>query len=529
MKKSTLALSVAAALGGFGFVSNALAIGEIGPGTTATALAFNDDGIGHTLVFPYFTVQGDNATLINITNTDTQNGKLVKVRFRGAANSDDLFDFQLLLSPGDVWTGALTQSTAGPALLRTSDKSCTLPLGVMSATGSEFATSRVDPRPAKGTVANQTREGYVEVLNMADIPFNASTTSLFYTIKHRSGAADCSPTILEATLGSDYATHALAVAAGMANPTGQLTGDWIILNQANTAAWSGSARALQARGQVPNAPANLLFWPQKFGTPLIPGGLTLLNQVVTADPLLSQGTVVIQQFDLPDMSTPYVTTDGVGINAAVVRADNSSLLLAATALSNQFVTGSGIAAVTDYLFSQPTRRYSVAINYSAGASTDGSIPVAGLLASAIYRPASGLGVGYYTGLNTDPIARQVCVNNITGPGRNSLFDREETTPGIGQNPFVISPNDPGAPTVFSLCGEVAVVSINGISDAVPSALNASVVRSNILLGTGYDTGWMRFDMANGGLGFPIMGSAFMRASNGAVNYGFAWDHKKTRP
>jgi len=96
MKKSTLALSIAAAIGSFGLA-----------GTASAAMQLNANGIGHQLVFPYFSAQGDNATLLSITNTDTVNGKLVKVRFRGAANSDDLFDFQVLLSPGDVWTAAV--------------------------------------------------------------------------------------------------------------------------------------------------------------------------------------------------------------------------------------------------------------------------------------------------------------------------------------------------------------------------------------------------------------------------------------
>ena len=123
MKKSSLALSVAAALGAMGFAGAAAANGGI---------QVNPNGVGNQLIVPYFSAQGDNATLLNITNTDTTNGKAVKVRFRGAANSDDLFDFTLLLSPGDVWTAAVTQGADGISKLTTSDKSCTLPQSVVS-------------------------------------------------------------------------------------------------------------------------------------------------------------------------------------------------------------------------------------------------------------------------------------------------------------------------------------------------------------------------------------------------------------
>lgn len=528
MKKSTLALSVAAALGGLGFASNALAIGEIAGATAGSTMTYSADGIGHELVFPYFSVQGDNATLLNITNTDTANGKLVKVRFRGAANSDDLFDFQLLLSPGDVWTGSLTQNAStGVALLKTVDTSCTLPAAVRETAGSQFSTGRVDPTPAKGSPTNETREGYVEVLNMANIPVNTTTGSLYTTIKHVANKAPCDAAVLEAKLGSDYATYAQAVAAGMTAPTGGLTGDWIILNQANTAAWSGSAHAIRA--ELPGgaiAAANLVFWPQKFGDPLLATTTSqLTGQAVTADPIFVNQVVKIQQYDLPDLSTPYVAADGVGANAAAVRANASSALFAVTTIKNQFVSTTDINAVTDFLFSQPTRRYAVAVNYKAASSADNTLAV-GTAASAIYRTIGAS--SYYNAANTDLVNRQVCLNNLSVPAQNSLFNREETTPGVGENPFVISPNDPGAPTVFRLCGETAVASINAASDASPSALSASVVRNNVLFAAGYENGWASFDTFNGGFGLPVLGASFIRASNGLVNYGFAWAHKVTR-
>lgn len=533
MKKSTLALSVAAALGGLGFASNALAIGEIAGASPNSTMTYTADGIGHKLVFPYFTVQGDNATLLNITNTDTVNGKLVKVRFRGAANSDDLFDFQLLLSPGDVWTGSVTQqATTKVALLRTTDASCTLPSAVRDAVGSQFSTSRVDPTPVQGTSANETREGYIEVLNMADIPRNTTIGSLYTTIKHIAGKAPCDAAVLEAKLGADYPSFSTAVAAGMNPPSGGLAGDWIILNQANTAAWSGSATAIRAETTGgANATGNLVFWPQKFGDPLLATTTAeLASHSVTADPLFTNQVEKIQQYDLPDMSTPYVAADGVGVNAAVTRANDSSRLIAVTSVKNQFVTTSDINAVTDFLFSQPTRRYSVAVNYKASSAAVNNFTRTGTSASAVYRSVGAM--NYYnssnTSLGTLATARQVCLNSLSVPARDNLFDREETTPGVSDRPFVISPNDPGTPTLFRLCGETAVASINGSSAAVTSALSASVVRTNVLLDAAYANGWGSFDTINGGFGLPILGASFIRASNGAVNYGFTYAHKVTR-
>ena len=108
MKKNLLSLSIAALIGGLGVAGVANAgVAQLGTGaaapaataaglanlTNATALGISPAGIGHILMVPYFTAQNGNATLLSVVNTDTVNGKAVKVRFRGAANSDDLLDF----------------------------------------------------------------------------------------------------------------------------------------------------------------------------------------------------------------------------------------------------------------------------------------------------------------------------------------------------------------------------------------------------------------------------------------------------
>src|SRR5256885_9272446 len=87
MKKNVLALSIATMIGGLGFA-----------GAASAALTVNESGTGHILVVPYYTAQNGNATVFHLTNTDLVNGKAVKVRFRGASNSDDVLDFQVFRS-----------------------------------------------------------------------------------------------------------------------------------------------------------------------------------------------------------------------------------------------------------------------------------------------------------------------------------------------------------------------------------------------------------------------------------------------
>ena len=144
MKKSILAIGAAAVVGGLGFAgaAHAVAIFGEGPNTTARRVLQTTGNIGHHLYTPYFTAQGDMATLFNITNTDRINGKAVKVRFRGAANSDDVLDFTVFLSPGDVWSASVGQGPNGVARLTTNDKSCTLP--AIPAAGVDFKAGRAD-------------------------------------------------------------------------------------------------------------------------------------------------------------------------------------------------------------------------------------------------------------------------------------------------------------------------------------------------------------------------------------------------
>lgn len=530
MKKSTLALSVAAALGGLGFVGNAMAIGAITGSPAGSAMYANEDGIGHQLLFPYFTAQADNATLINITNTDTVNGKVVKVRFRGAANSDDLYDFQLLLSPGDVWTAAISKdATSNLAKLTSTDNSCVVPAG---ANNSLFSTQRTDPQAADKPA--QTREGYIEVITMANVP---TGSALFTALKHVAGVAPCSKTpasaaVIDAALGTDVANEAAANLRGMTAPTTGLTGDWIILNQTNTAAWSGSATALQVYNAAATTPVagNLVFWPQKFGTPLLAStAAELAARGATADPLFSENSaapvVAIQQYDLPDLSTPYADRAAAADANAATRANATTAALAIKSLKHQIATTSDIGAVTDVVFSQPTRRYAVGVNYTASAATDNNYATTGTLASAVYRTGSI----YYTPTNTSTYARQVCIDTVNAPGVQGVFDREETSPTVGTTSFVISPNKPDAATVLLICGEASVVSINqGGTSAASAALSGSVARSDVTFDAAYKAGWASFDLNNGGLGYPVLGSTFMRARNSTVNYGFAFAHKVTR-
>ena len=108
MKKNALTNAVIAGIAGVAGIAS-----------VANAVNLNPDGLGQVLIYPYYTVNGGNSTLVSIVNT-TEFGKAVKVRFVEGYNSREVLDFNLYLSPYDVWTGAVFSLTdTGPANLTT--------------------------------------------------------------------------------------------------------------------------------------------------------------------------------------------------------------------------------------------------------------------------------------------------------------------------------------------------------------------------------------------------------------------------
>ena len=231
MKKSILALGAAVALGGLGFAGSAHALAFFGAGanptSNATALELNPGGRGHYLFTPYYSAQGTIGTMFSVTNTDPVNGKALKVRFRGAANSDDVLDFTVFLSPLDVWTAGVSKDGQDFALLTTNDKSCTIPK--IPAEGVQFKIGRTDSDLGEAERKSHTREGYIEVLNMADV---LPGTALFTNIKHVNGVAPCLTPVFATVSNTTVAADAgVMEAAGLGAPSVQLMGSWEVLNQ----------------------------------------------------------------------------------------------------------------------------------------------------------------------------------------------------------------------------------------------------------------------------------------------------------
>jgi hypothetical protein len=143
----------------------ALAGASLTLASTASAVNINNDGLGEALLYPYYTVRNGQATLMSVVNTTNQ-AKAVKVRFIEGKNSAEVLDFNLWLSPQDVWTGAII-ATADGAAIATADKSCTNPKITGSVPFRNTAYAGLD-NSTLGSL-DRTREGYIEVIEMATV------------------------------------------------------------------------------------------------------------------------------------------------------------------------------------------------------------------------------------------------------------------------------------------------------------------------------------------------------------------------
>lgn len=215
----------------------------LGAADIASAVYVNPDNTGQVLLYPYYTVRNGKSsngymTSLSVVNT-TNTAKVVKVRFLEAKNSKEVLDFNLFLSPKDVWTAAILP-TANGAKVVTNDKSCTYPsaLRTAGATGIDFVNYAYSG-DGGGDTLDRTREGYVEIIEMGDI-IDAGLAS---TVTHSGGVAPCN----ETTLGNfDTAAFNGTAATYVTVGSGGLSGSGYLTNVNNGTAYSYAATALDA-------------------------------------------------------------------------------------------------------------------------------------------------------------------------------------------------------------------------------------------------------------------------------------------
>jgi hypothetical protein len=481
--------------------------------TTANTMVVNPDGVGHVLLVPYYSAQNGNATILSITNVDPQIAKAVKVRFRSALNGDTVFDLTVFLSPNDVWNGVVTQDAAtGLAQFSSADKTCTLP-ALSPGVNYPFNTARINAKLSAADKANQTREGNIEVITMADIPPQFAQGTLYNAVFQTNGQpGNCASPAITATL-VDAPSESVAAGMGFATPTSGLEGSWTLINVPQTLTFSGNATAVQAidgsTGQAGRA--NYVLFPQTSALVGNADGMTA-DPLLRSDPLATKtavsvatayvpatGTLPIlnaQMFDFPDLSTPYLA----GMTVPMLQVSELGKALAARALANDYATDPAVNAATDWVFSFPTKRYNLGWDYRQATP------------ARVYSFGVGRGNAefFYSGASTD-----------LSPLLPRFFDREGGSKAAGSIVGSPGPN-------FLFAGVVTLASFGALSVVASSASTESATSKSLA------NGWGNVYMNNGGAGLPVIGMSLIRASNPAAgpgvsgNYGITSGHRFTR-
>lgn len=277
----------------------ACALAAVLGGPHAMAARLDPDGRGQALVFPYYSAQtgpdGTMNTYLSIVNGTSQ-GKALRVRFRESRVGQEVGWFNLYLSPNDMWTAAVVPVAGGGTTVLTSDVSCTDPSFTLPAAGdvapppqrplrSDFYSS-----DGMGSGLDRTREGYVEVIEMATL----AATTLAYATHDSAGLPNCGRlrndpeprlgaptgglsgtlTLIDVNRGFDFTLRAEAIAELSTRPFFRLPGDpypgfdaaevdpWSVVASGPyvyRSAWSSGAEAVDAVFMRPRAEAEYVL------------------------------------------------------------------------------------------------------------------------------------------------------------------------------------------------------------------------------------------------------------------------------
>ena len=434
----------------------------LGVAGTAEAVYLNPNGTGQVLIYPYYTVQAGHHTYVTVVNT-TSAAKAVKVRVLEGKTSAEVLDFNLYLSPNDVWVATITPLDAtatSPGVLRAPDTSCTAP--IIPATGAEFRNyqyaSGANGSGLPGIGLDRTREGYIEIIEMGTL-----SGAVAAAVTHSA------TTGIPANCAMVQAQGFVPAAGQITPPTGGLMGTGTLINVGNGQDAGYKADALEAWRNAS------IFTTPDSTFPNLTDATPAVSLVINAGTLLAPtGAGSTASMGI----TAFLTNFGIaaGSNGTPAGARAVASVFMHTAVMNEYILDNDTDSNTDWVLTHPMKvPYFVSNTYA-------STPYTALLT------ASGAceTIGF------------------------TFFDRDERTAAAALGDF--SPTPPGAPA-SSMCWEANVLSIRNPSPLAThmptgtvSGVLGSVNVTNVNVTSGFQNGWgiLTFTGANaapgGGIG-----------------------------
>ena len=492
MKRKTLTTAVLAGL-----------TGVAGMVSVANAVNVNPDGLGQVLIYPYYTARGGNDTLISVVNTSSA-AKAAKIRFLEGLNSREVLDFNLYLSPFDVWTAAITEDGDGARLV-TADTSCTVPtITDQPLLPFAFTGDESDGGP---TDIGRTKSGYFEVIDMGTLvdsgggPFDADGDGDFQPLTSADGFLNSTRTAITSDLGARWFSEHIDKTDEDGNFIGREPRDCSAL----VGYWSSTTS-----GPFPSAGfGNWIVDPEEdfsgTGAGELFGSASIIN--VNEGTMFSYNATAIDNWtttvehSAPGDLLPQIIS-GSNQTAAVFRTtgqnvdqrdwgsnrDAVNAVLMQDKVFNEYTTESTLGALTEWVFTFPTKRFHVDpgtslpqvqprdVNDIDGDGdvneiqpdfndndNDGNVtePVTNPDGSFVTVPAPRAPFSVlFDGQACEPVTFEV-------------WDREEFQPSgsVGLIPPIVSPQpptDPVDPQTFDLCFETNVVRFANVDTEVPA-------------------------------------------------------------
>ena len=334
-------------------IAAATLLGAVG---AAQAVEVSHGGEGQALLFPYYTIENGNYTALHLTNT-TDEFKAVKVRFRRSTDSADVLDFNLYLSPQDMWTGAVVEGAQGVTLV-SNDTSCIsgMPNGRLPEAGQKFG------------VQTDAQKGHIEVIEMASwdeeharSAMTQGNVSVYNAVKHVNGEpGNCNAITAAWAQGTgEWAQEYQASVADNAEsfftdttdnlgntPTGGLYGNAYVINP--DAAWASSFAPV-ALDNLYTAETGHNHHAPRYSLPDLHGGDRILTpeEVVIADPEWSEleYTTVLTRY------ADYVNLQNYGMDTfeSIVEA------LSKTSIKSDYTIGGASQATTELVVTFPVK------------------------------------------------------------------------------------------------------------------------------------------------------------------------------
>ena len=398
----------------------------------AAAVHLGSDGTGQVLLYPYYTANADNNTLISVVNS-TANAKALKVRFYESRNGRATLSFNLYLGAYDVWTAgvfSLGSGLSSAANLATLDSSCTVPAiqnnttlpitggGLRYIPFSDFAFTGANNDSDSNTL-DRTREGFIEIIEMGTIVAGSATANALEAFAPGSigKPVNCDRIGLSFQADGSYGSAQFGtMASDIGPPSGGLYGTGAIINVGLGAYINYNATALEAFRATALHTLPISFSPN----------------LSDADPI---STVVTPERVIRSTwgSEPVGLANGVGQRIDAV----SSVLMAAN-LSNEFSTEGSIGAASEWVITMPTKRF-----YSDSLTSGSFVAIAPFTVPFNFGPTSNISERQYNAC--EPVLPKM-VSRAQEILQATLFFQPPPPSTLQNSPF--------------LCSSVSVIAFN---------------------------------------------------------------------